>query len=131
MWARVIEFMLACWLAVSPLVFSHAPGRTLVWVADYSCAVLVASAALLSFHSRLRRCHLLHLPVAGAMILLGLLMPDTISDPAAQNYLVVALLLGMFAIVPSRAAQPPRAWREFLDARLRESETSSSTPTSE
>ncbi len=31
-----------------------------------------------------------------------------------HNWMIVGLLLGMLALVPSHSAKPPRPWREFL-----------------
>lgn len=114
MWARVIEFMLACWLAVSPFVFRHAADATLLWANDLTCSVMLAALALSSFHQRMRRAHLLILVLALWLVGLGLVRANASPDAAAQNHIVVALLVGMLAIVPSRASQPPPAWVEFI-----------------
>jgi hypothetical protein len=113
MWARVVEFMLACWLAISPFVFRHEASDRFLWGNDLRCAALVAFFALTSFHGRLRRIHLCHFLVVAW--LLGISFAQTVAPPppAYQNYVVVGLLLMMFAIIPSRANVPPAAWADY------------------
>src|SRR5207247_2056429 len=48
MWARVVEVMLGCWLAVSPFVFRHPAEERAWWANDLICALLVVALALLS-----------------------------------------------------------------------------------
>jgi hypothetical protein len=115
MWARVIESNLACWLAISPFLFRHAPDAVLLWTNDLVCAGLLASLALLSFHHRLRRVHLLILPLAMWLLGVGLVRAYGAPDAASQNYIVLGLLLGMLAIVPSRASEPPPGWANVID----------------
>ena len=114
MWARVIEFMLACWLAISPFVFRHGPEETWLWTNDLTASFVVAFLALLSFRHSLRRAHLFNLVVALWLVIAGFLGAGT---PAAQNHVVLGLLLGIVAIVPSRASEPPLAWRQYLAER--------------
>ncbi|MGE0756204.1 MAG: hypothetical protein AB7O38_04255, partial [Pirellulaceae bacterium] len=57
MWARVIEFMLGCWLAISPFVFHHGD-NWLRWTIDWAAAVLVVTLAVLSYWPPMRRAHL-------------------------------------------------------------------------
>lgn len=113
MWARMTELLLACWLAVSPFIFRDGDGATLHWITQLACAVLVATAALLSFHRRLRRAHLCHLVVALWLLGSAFTMAGSPPSPAAQNQMIVALLLGMLAIIPSRTGLPSHAWRDF------------------
>lgn len=113
MWARVIELTLACWLAMSPFVFGHRSDETMLWVIDFGAAFAIAAAALVSFHERYRRAHLLHFATASALITIVLVTGDAPPVPALQNYVVVALLLMMFGVVPSNSTQPPEGWREL------------------
>ncbi|HRX85812.1 MAG TPA: hypothetical protein P5572_12405 [Phycisphaerae bacterium] len=114
MWPRVLEFVLACWLAISPFVFRSGAEVSWLWTNDLVCAFAVAAAALLSLHHRLHRTHLANLAVA--LWLIGLAFARTSPPPAAyQNDLVVGLLLILFTIIPSRAAHPPRAWQRFFE----------------
>jgi hypothetical protein len=74
-----------------------------------ACAAVVVLLALLSFHASLRRAHLGTCAVA--LWLIGFRYAAEAARPAAQNQIVVGLLLFMFAIVPSEASRPPRSWR--------------------
>jgi len=114
MWARVIECMLAGWLAISPFVFRMTVDDTWLWANALSGAVLVAVPAMLSFHASLKRIHLLHLITATWLIAIGAWSHDMAPPPPAyQNFVVVGLLLLMFAVVPSHSTRPPKAWRRF------------------
>jgi len=113
MWARVVEAMLGLWLLLSPFVLGHGGDSTLEWAVDLTAGTAVVVVALGSFHARLRRLHLLHLPVAGGLLVLGWLRGGPDPDAACQNWVVLALLLAMIAIVPSRAHDPPSAWQRF------------------
>lgn len=110
MWARVVEFMLACWLAVSPFVFGHGE-RTFLWVNDFACAALIATFSLASFVRP--RLHLGNLAVALWLVVAVFVGADAPPSPARQNHMVFGLLLGMVAIVPSHASTPPTAWIEY------------------
>ncbi len=112
MWARVIEVMLGCWLAVSPFIFHHARDDTLLWTADWVAAALVAVLACLSYWPPTRRAHLLTIVVALGMVAAGW-MQDRPVPPGWQNHILLGLVLLMTAIVPNHAADPPRGWREF------------------
>jgi SPW repeat len=112
MWPRVIEILIACWLAASPFVFGHFEQSRSLWLNDFICAVLIAACALLSFSKRWRRMHLVELMVAAWLLGFGYLASSE-PLPDLQNNILVALVVMMIAIIPSEANQPPRAWREF------------------
>lgn len=109
MWSRVVEFMLGCWLAVSPFIFQHGDAIEL-WLFDFATATLVVSLALISYWAPMRHAHLAIAAVAAVMIGFGRLADGWEPGPAYQNHIVVGLLLMMFAIVPNRAETPPASW---------------------
>ena len=115
MWARVVEFMLGCWLAVSPFVFRHDGSNRVLLAIDWGSAALIILFALLSYWPPLRRMHLATLLVAVALIAVGRLYFAPAPPPGAQNHIVVGLLLLMFALVPSHASDPPPAWQAKLE----------------
>lgn len=110
MWPRMVEIMLACWLAVSPLVFRVPPEQTGIWAADLAVAFVIMTLAFLSWWHRTRRAHLFTIPVALALGLWGYLQSEPI-PPAHQNHVAIGLLLIMHAILPSEGLQPPDPWR--------------------
>lgn len=114
MWARVIEFMLAIWLALSPFIFRYSSGETFLWVNDFVCASLVALFALLSFWHSLRKIHLLTIGIALWLWGLGYSTFPGKTSPPLENSVVIGLLLFMLAIIPSRSEQISHSWQEFM-----------------
>ena len=127
MWARVVEVMLGCWLAISPFIFRHPAEQTALWINDLACAFAVVLLALLSFWRPLRHAHLAISGVALWLIAFGYLAAPYPPPPASQNNTIVGLLLLMLAIVPNQAFAPPASWREYL-ARERPSSPSKAEP---
>ncbi|MEQ9379476.1 MAG: hypothetical protein RJP95_01335, partial [Pirellulales bacterium] len=113
MWARVVEFMLGCWLAISPFVFGHGEDPML-WIADLTAAFAVMVLALLWYWTPTRHAHFGIAVVAVAMIGYGRFAGGAEVAPALQNHIGIGLLLLMFAIVPNHASSPPRVWYQNL-----------------
>lgn len=114
MWARVIEVMLGCWLAMSPFIFRHGAGDRVLWFTDLFSAIAVIVLALVSFWPPLRFAHVGNLVVALWLIAFGFWASPYPALPALQNDIIVGLLLAMFAIIPNEATRPPRPWRVFF-----------------
>ena len=113
MWVRVLEFIIAGWLAVSPFIFHYPSQETFLWMNDFVCAFFVALFAILSFWDRLRKIHLLTIGVALWLWGLGYSTFPLIATPFQENSVAIALLLLMLAIVPSPSHRPSRSWEEF------------------
>lgn len=113
MWARVIEVMLGCWLAVSPFIFRHSADESGLWLNDLFSALAVIMLALVSFWSPLRYAHLAIVLVALWLIGFGFWASGYPTPPALQNDILVGLLLLMFAIIPNEANLPPQGWRRL------------------
>lgn len=114
MWSRVVEFMLACWLSISPFIFRHADEAVVLWASDFVCAVLIGTFALLSYWPPARHAHLLSVLVALWLIGFGRFGGEHPVSAGMQNEITVGLLLLMFAIVPNDATRPP--WNWYRDA---------------
>ena len=114
MWPRVIEFMLACWLAISPFIFNYPKSTTFFWVNDFGCSVAIAFFALISFYEPLRKMHLCNLLMAFYLIILGFIFKESSLQSALQNYVVLGIIFLMIAIVPTDASEQPKPWRDFL-----------------
>lgn len=116
MWARESEILLGIWLVFCPALFTHAGTPADLWITDLICGLAVVVAALLSHWRRTRYAHLASLAVAAWLAASGWLATRTQPLPAHENHIVVGLLLGMFAIVPSFATEPPRSWAAWYRA---------------
>jgi hypothetical protein len=110
MWARAIEVMLGCWLAISPFIFRHSPAERMLWINDLTSGFVIVTLALLSLWLPLRYMHLAITVPACWLIIFGY-MAGYPSPPASQNHIVLGLLLFMFAIIPNDANMPPRSRR--------------------
>lgn len=113
MWARVVEVMLGCWLAISPFIFNHPVEKSAWWMNDLSCGFAVNVLALLSSWHPMRYAHLALVLVALWLIGFGYLAAPYPTPPALQNDLILGLLVLMFAIIPNDASHPPQKWRDF------------------
>jgi hypothetical protein len=113
MWPRIMELVIAAWLAASPFVFGSINGPTKFWASDFAAAAAIAILALASFAERTRRAHVLELLVAAWLLGFGYLASAE-PLPNLQNNILTAMVLMMVAIIPTPATEPPRAWKEFL-----------------
>lgn len=114
MWARVAEFMVAWWLAMSPFIFRHSADEPMLWVIDFAAAFLVATFALISYVPSLWFGHLL--TIAVGLLLCGqayFQVGEHPVDPALQNQFVVGLILLMLSIIPNHVAKPPQSWLDY------------------
>lgn len=113
MGARHTEVALGLWLLLSPVIFGHARGADLLWLHDVLLGTLIMVVPLLCYAPRLHRAHLALLPVAAWLMARGWWITRTLPDDGpAQNHIMVGLLVGMLAIVPSHVTEPPTGWRE-------------------
>ena len=116
MWPRVVEFMLGCWLLCSPFIFQgENRGYHVDSLIDFGLGAAVMTLALLAHWGPTRYAHVGTLILSIAMFLVPRLTLSPEIPPAAQNFMMVGLLLAMFALVPNEASRPPRAWRKIND----------------
>jgi len=115
MWARIVEFMLAAWLSVSPFIFRYPDDRFFFWANDLVCSILIAFFSLICYYRPLRKMHLCNLLIAFWLIALGYIFRGDPLDVALQNYVTFGLLLLMVAIVPTDSEKPPMSWRDFYE----------------
>lgn len=108
MWARICEIILAVWLVISYFAFEYHSVEGVI------CAVLILIFALLSYIDKLNKMHLCQIIPTGWLIYLGFVYPTPWIPMGLQNYIVVAVLLLMFTIIPSNASDHPRPWKRFL-----------------
>lgn len=120
MWARIIEFMLVLWLALSPFIFRYPPQQTFLWKSDFICAFLVALFALVSFWNPLKRMHLLTIGVALWLWGSGYMAFPDKASLSEQNGVVIGIILSMLAIVPSHSSRVSPSWERFIEKISRE-----------
>ena len=111
MWARVAEVLLGAWLCLSPLVFRGTDAIEEFVSTDLVIGSTVVVLSLLSFWSRTGGAHLLTAALGlafGAYAYAGWERPG---PPAAQNELMVGLVLMLLGIIPNDCNEPPASWR--------------------
>lgn len=113
MWARIGEIILAVWLLISRFIFSYGDLR-LDW-GDFAAPFSIILFAALSYIERLNKMHLLQVLPALWLLYVAFTYPTPWLPFGLQNHILTALFLLMFAIIPSRALEPPRPWRKFLN----------------
>ena len=106
-WARIIEMMLGIWLVSSVWIFANADSMH-----DIACGIAIVALAALSLSERFGRAHLIILPFAGWLVIWGYISGYP-SPSAAQNQIIVGILLGMFAIIPTRTGEIPASWQRY------------------
>ena len=107
MWARIVEIILGIWLLSSVGIFANADA-----VIDIACGIAVVALAALSLSKRFNRAHLIILPIAAWLIIWGYISGYP-APPHAQSQIIVGILLGMFAIIPTRSGEIPDSWQRF------------------
>lgn len=112
MWARAVEIILACWLAVSPFIFSHPAGAAFLWYNDYACALAIIVISSLALWPRIEKVHYLNAVVSAYLIGVGYTAAVP-PPPAYQNYIVVGVVLLVFAVIPTPTTLPPWSWQHF------------------
>jgi len=114
MWPRIADLCPAAWLAASPWVIPAPAGdEASLRTHALAGAAFIALFALLSFRAAWEKAHLLSLAPALWIIGVAFLQPDPPPAAAYQNFVVTGLTLLLFVILPSRASESPRAWREY------------------
>lgn len=111
MWARVMEFALGCWVLCSPFIFRAEHRGAMISLVDFACGAMIISFALLSYLERTRYAHLGTLVLSLGMIIVPRVMLAPEVPPAGENFMMIGLLLLMFAMVPNQASRPPQAWQ--------------------
>jgi len=110
-WPRYSEMLLSLWLVAAPWILSYGDS-TIFRTINIAAAAGILLLDLLSVTLYKRYAHLGVLGIA-----LGLLGHAYFAMPpeaaGTQNNVIVALLLLMFAILPTEATLPPPSWREL------------------
>jgi hypothetical protein len=102
--------MLGLWLIVSPFIFRHGPDDSGHWTMDLATGFAVMVLSFLSYSKRYGYAHFITLLVGLFLIGFGYAFSHP-RPPAAQNEIVIGLLLAMMAIIPNGADLPPEDYR--------------------
>lgn len=113
MWPRVIEIMLGLWLMLSPFIFHYASHISMAWISDLVCGFLIIAFGMISYVRTFRWVHFLTIFLAIYLIIFGYLKLFYVFQPAAQNHILVGLLLLLFAILPNHVNSTPDKWDAF------------------
>lgn len=115
MWSRVIEAMLGVWLWMSPFIFRYSSEPRSLWINDFVAGGLCMIFGILSYWQPARHAHVANLIVACWLIGFACLRSGWPVSPPYQNYVIIGLLLFMFAVIPNRADEPPSFRRENFE----------------
>lgn len=110
MWARIVEIMLAFWLAISSFIFQSSCPDLWFRKNDLICSSLLLFFSLLSFANRFEKMHLCNGGVTLWMIFVAFHFP---AAPILENELILGLLFLILALIPSHSELPPKGWRDF------------------
>ena len=104
--------LFAVWLLISRFIFSY--GELSLNISDFLIPALILIFACLSFIDKLNKMHVLQVFPAFWLLAISFTYPTPWLPFGLQNHILSALFLFMFAIIPSRAFDPPRPWKRFL-----------------
>lgn len=111
-WARLCEMTIGLWVAASPWVLP--PGSGPAWVAtnELACGVACVLIAVVSCLRPRKWWHLLQIPVAIWLVAVAYVTSPVPATATAQSDLLAAFFLVNFAIIPTRATEPPEGWAD-------------------
>lgn len=112
MWARHLEIILGIWLFCARFLLNFGDYNFKVW--DVINPLLVITLAIACYCRKIRKLHLLQIAPAIYFIHQSFTYYTYVLPFGLQNYILVALLLLIVAIIPTEASQPPIKWRDFL-----------------
>lgn len=107
MWPRVVEVMIGAWLVITPLVFRGTEDVDRYAVNAVVSGSVVITASLMAFWRRTAWMRLVTLAVSCWLAGHGYLSAVRPGPPAAQNEIMVGLLLLLFAVLPNDVNRPP------------------------
>jgi hypothetical protein len=110
-WPRYCELLLALWLLVSPWMWNYSGAAAAVSV---GAAAAILTLGITSIQRPYSYAYLGILGVAAGLLAHAFLVSPA-GAAATQNHVAVALLLLIFAILPTEATLPPRSWRDHGD----------------
>ena len=110
MWPRVVEVMLGAWLVISPFIFRDTSGLERYTVSMVVSGTVIAVASSLAFWSPAAGARYVTLLTSLWLMAHGYFFAARPGPPAAQNELVVGLVILLFAVLPNDVNRPPEKW---------------------
>ena len=107
MWARISEMILGTWLILSHFFFDSP------FVLDLTLGALTILISGLCYIDAISKLHLCHPFITAILLSVSYCSSERELPFFLQNYILVGLGLLMFCIIPSRAFEPPKPWREL------------------
>ena len=111
MWPRVVEVMFGAWLVIVPFVFRGTPEIDRFVVNAIVTGSIIIVASLASFWPPAGWARFVTLGASLWLVGHGYFAAVRPGPPAAQNEIMVGLLLLLFAILPNETNRPPLGWR--------------------
>jgi hypothetical protein len=110
-WPRYCEMLLSLWLLVVPWILNYGDSNIFRAV-NIAAATVILLLDIVSITLYKRYAYLAVLVIAAGLLVHAFFaMPPEIAG--TQNNILIALLLLMFAILPTEATLPPPSWRKF------------------
>lgn len=119
MWARMWETILGVWLMAGHWVLPEGGGPGWLVINDAVCGALCIAVAGVSCLVSRRPVNLLQIPIGLWVGAAAYLSSPTPATAVAQSDLLTAFFLLNFAIIPTRASEPPVGWMGEVDGRLK------------
>lgn len=117
MWARHFEISLAIWLSLSWLILRYPEDSSLLMFHDFFIAAIITTISLLNY--KYRYIHLLNFFTSLWLITLAFISNTPTTNAPYQNYMVIGLTLLIFTVIPPKASDPPKKWKEFIEEKLK------------
>jgi hypothetical protein len=118
MWPRLVEIVIGVWLVASPWVLPppHDFASTIAAVLGGAEIILLG---WLSYLPSLRKVHLVEIIIAVWLLAVAYTSALPPNAPVIASHILTAFVLMNFAIIPTQANRPPRAWEEFRNLQPR------------
>lgn len=100
MWGSVVIINLGCWLLISPFIFKILQNSTEQILHLLSVGTIFIFLGFLSCFYKTRIYSLLNILVGTWCVVFGYFFFDHPRAPIAQNFIIIGLLVIMFALVP-------------------------------
>lgn len=117
MWPRVCEAILGAWLIAGHWILPNGAGPDWLVINGVVCGALCIAVAGFSCPVSRRPVNLLQIPIGLWVAAAAYFSSPTPATAVAQSDLLTAFFLLNFAIIPTRATEPPARWMAEVGGR--------------